>query len=299
MSFQNKYLKYKNKYLDLKNKISQTGGSSGRFHSEYNKSPDSVYEHNVIYKKYRYLIQSVINGTESEYLKRELENFVKIYYLEDITKGLPKLIHINPDFYVEKAILPTESTELKIKIKKAHLLFTALHTGNEIFFDLINNYWSKFSVSSNNQSIIDIWKTLPSNYKESFDLLYESINEGFFDIFEYLCNVWKIHRDSFYFKNWDLFKLMYEKALYLSKENRDNSHKILESFFISLEISPEETKYGNSKKMDDLCIFVHRFYKKILGVKGKALTPLYTGSIKWFEIPEDVTHDIYSWEDDI
>jgi hypothetical protein len=299
MSFQNKYLKYKNKYLDLKNKISQTGGSSGRFHSEYNRSPDNVYKHNVIYKKYRYLqlsnndIQSVINGTESEYLKRELKNFVKIYYLEDITKGLPVLVSINPDFYAEQAILPTESDELKIKIKKVHILFRALHTGNEIFFDLINHYWSKFRLSSTNQSIIDIWRTLPTNYKNSFDLLYNSINEGFFDIFQYLCHTWKIHKDPFYWKNWDLFKLMYEKALYLSKENRYNFYKILESFFMALEISPEETKYGTSRKMDELCIFVHRFYKNILGVEGEALAPLYTGSRKWFEIPEDLEDDIY------
>ena len=38
-----------------------------------------------------------------------------------------------------------------------------------------------------NNTILEIWKSLPYNYKMTYNLLDESIQNGFIDIFEILC----------------------------------------------------------------------------------------------------------------
>ena len=261
MSYQEKYLKYKNKYLNLKK---QKGG---------------VRDDNLLYKKYSYLnlsdsdIQSVINGTESAELKRELDNFVGLYYSEKPVRELPYLVSMNPDIYSEAQILPSESQELKIRIKKVHLLYQALQTGNLILFQLINHYWSKFI---NPPCIVDIWKTLPNNYKISYNLLLESLNQGFIEIFKILCSQYNINKNSFY-ESIPLFKQLYIQALFLLKENvlQDLDKRL----FYYLLPSAEATKYGISQEMNELCIFVHKEYYKKLGTRL---------SSKYFETPDEI-----------
>ena len=268
MNYLNKYLKYKEKYLALKN---QMYGSAR-------------IDQNLLYKKYSYLKLSesdiilVRKHSESKELKREIEEFVKIYYLEDSNKGLPYLVSTNSDIYAESKIDPSESEELKIKIKKVHLLYQALKTGNKILLVLIDNYWSKFMDPNN--TILEIWKSLPYNYKMTYNLLNESIENGFIDIFEILCahninkdSFYTTNKDSFSYDNGNVFKRIYEHALYLIKEKLENQSwdrqqtiKFLdENFFPKFFSSKSLTNCGISKEMDNLCIYIHRIHKDILG----------------------------------
>jgi hypothetical protein len=277
-----KYLKYKYKYLNLRK---QTGGVV---------YTNGVRDDNLLYKKYSYLnlshsdIQSVINNTQSAELKKELDDFVGLYYSENPARELPTLVSMNPDIYAEAQVLPSESQELKIRIKKVHLLYQALKTGNLILFQLINHYWSKFR---NPPCIIDIWETLPDNYKKSYNLLLESLDQGFIEIFKILCGQYKINKDSFY-KSRSSFNLLYIQALVLLKkdvlQDPDEKRKLLnERLFYYLLPSAEATKYGVSQEMNELCMFVHKESHRMLGT---------TLESEYFKIPHEILFKIYSGE---
>lgn len=243
--FYPKYLKYKNKLLALKK---QFGG---------------VTNNNLLYIKYFYL--NLLNSDlESDIRKKEIsEEFIKIYYFpENYQKGLPVLVSINPDIYAETKISPFESEELIIKIKKVHLLFQALKTGNLILFNLINNYWYTYP------SIIEIWKTLPDNYKNTYDLLDESIKEEFIDIFKYLCGNYEINKDSYY-KHLKSFNKIYEHTLFYFKNNSIQVYEtekfLNEILFYYLLPSYDNTEYflGEKKK---LYIYVTNLHLEILKI---------------------------------
>lgn len=123
---------------------------------------------------------------------------------------------------------PKESDDLKMKIKKVHLLYQAAQTKNLALFKEINVYFkngfSEVSTIHDTITITEIWKSLPDNYKVAYDFIFSAIKNHDIDLFYYLCFECQMCTDYFYSSvnsklNRNIF--IYEYALYILRDNKD------------------------------------------------------------------------------